>query len=333
MTIIQQSKRKTYSFDKSPLYKLSSKRKLANLLGIQLNELNAFLKQPPDYNYRIYRDKETRRFITEPISVRLKIHKSILKLISRISPPAYIHSAFKNRSYKTNAEYHLSGSNLFTIDIKKFFPSIQFETLHSYFFNKLKCSIDIATILAKLCTVRTKLYGVHLPTGSCISPILSFFVNQRLFNDIEQLCLNEGCAFSVYVDDITVSGENATSQLLNKIALKIHNAGYRYHKIKTFKATPATITGLIVFKGKLDIPHIRKKRIRVLMEALVNTSSPHIKQQILASLIGRLSEVEQVLPQYKNIRLKLLLEYSKDWQVIKDKRVLAQKCKFEKVAK
>lgn len=320
MTAYRRPLRKTYEIDRSPLYGLSSKRKLSEILGVDISYLSALGKNNCATEYRIFVDKKSLRFITEPIGQLSSIHKCLLKLFVRIAPPDYIHSATKGRSYKTNADLHKFSESVLKIDVQKFYPSVKFRCIHSFFLNSLKCAPDIAAILAKICTVETKKHGVHLPTGSCISPILSFLANQKLFDLLNLECKKEGCVFTVYVDDMTVSGANATRAFLTKITTHIHCAGYEYHKIQTYHRVPAMVTGLIVFNGQLSLPHVRAKRIRETEEALQVATNKAIKQKLLASLIGRLAEAESVNAAYKLKRQQVMRTYAVEWQEIVDRR-------------
>ena len=312
-----------YPLERSPLFKLSSKRNLAQLLGIDYKELVNFSRSTLPYQYCIFTDKNTLRYITEPKNELLSIHKRLLNLLTRLETPSYIHSATKKRSYKTNAEQHISSDTVIKIDIRKFFPSVKFEHIHSFFQCTLKCAPDISVILAKLCTVETKKYGIHLPTGSCISPLLSFLANQRLFNRIESLAAARGCIFTLYVDDITISGKQATRDLLTAVAFEIHNSGYGYHKFKIYKEVPSKITGLIISKGRLHLPHSRAKKIRELVEAL-DSSVGGTRPKLLASLVGRLSEAEQINPIYKTVRRNVMDKYRPEWKEIVRQRILKQ---------
>lgn len=304
-----------YAIEQSPLFQLSNKKKLASLLNIDISLISSPDKSKLTSQYRIFVDQKTKRFITEPVGDLKAIHEKLLKLFSRIAPPDYIHSAIKRRSYITNADVHRESKNILKIDIKKFFPSINFYYIHDFFLNTLKCSPDIATILAKVCTVNTKKYGTHLPTGSCISPILSFLANKKLFDAIKNACEKEDCKLTLYVDDITISGENASPALLTIIAMEIFNCGYGYHKIKVYKNQPATITGLIVNDGKIYLPHERVKKIRELVDALDISVGP-LRQQMLASLVGRLSEAEHINLRYKGMRIRIVSKYRKEWNEI-----------------
>ena len=317
---------RTYPLERSPLYGLSSKRKLAEILGIEKAWLADLDNTGITSQYKIFKDKETLRFITEPIADLLIVHRRLLTLFTRMEPPTYLHSAIRKRSYKTNAEVHLGhGGNVLKIDISKFFPSVRYHCVHAFFLSTLKCSPDIAVILAKLCTVSTKKYrGVHLPTGSCISPILSFLANRRMFDSIANLCRSENCRFSLYVDDITISGPNATGHLLAKIAQIIFQAGYGYHKIKTYHHIPAKVTGLIVDGTTLRLPRARIRKIEEL-ETSLEVSENTMRNEVLAQLVGRLSEAEQIQPEYRACRMQVMTRYTKEWnQIVADRQKKAK---------
>lgn len=218
---------------------------------------------------------------------------------------------------------HIIGKNVLKVDIKKFFPNVKFQYIYNFFYITLKCSPDISTILAKLCTVETSKYGTHLPTGSCISPVLSFLANQVLFDSIYTLCAKNGCIFTLYVDDIIISGDNASKDLLNCVVKIIFMHGYGYHKIKIYRSIPAKITGLIVSNGLLNLPYIRSKKIRELNDA-VNIAEGSLKPKLLASLVGRLSEAEQIEPKYKKIRIHVLNKHAAEWAAIVQTRRKSQ---------
>jgi len=313
-----------YSINSSPFFELSNKRKLANLLSIDVSILSLGTSKV-DLEYKTYVDKKTNRFIQEPYGHLLTIQRRILKFLSRIETPAYLHSAIKKRSYKTNAEAHLLGGNVFKVDIVKFYGAVTFQRVHNFFLVDLKCSPDVATILTKLCTVKPNIGNAHLPTGSCLSPILSYLVCANLFKTIEAHCKEKECIFTLYVDDITVSGKNATPSLMMEIAKEISKNGFSSHKYKAYQNGPALVTGLIVKDGKLHLPHSRAKAIREAEKTLSLTVTPKIKANFLASLIGRLAEAEYIDVSYKIRRHKILEQYRDEWRMITEHRIAKAK--------
>lgn len=305
------SEPRRYAIECSPLFRLSNKKKLADLLDVEVSTIRDLEKSGLDQQYRFFVDKKSCRFITQPIDTLEKVHRQLLKLLVRIAPPDYVHSAIKRRSYKTNAYAHRNGGGVVKIDIKKFFPSVRFDCIHKFFSESLQCSVDIATILARICVVRSDNYGIHLPTGSCISPILSFLANKPMFDAIKKLSDECGCTFTLYVDDITISGAAANTELLNMVASEIFKRGYRYHKTNVSNGDYALVTGLVVRRGRLYLPHERITKIRDLLR-LLNISAGS-KEELLASLVGRFSEAEQIEPRYKRLKQHVIDQNASTW--------------------
>lgn len=313
-TLKNKSELHRYPIESSPLYRLGTKKKLAELLAIKSSEIRDLDKSKLDTQYNFFIDRKTRRLITQPTDSLEKIHRQLLKYLVRIAPPDYVHSAIKRRSYKTNANAHRSGGVVIKIDVKKFFPSVKYQCIHNFFSESLQCSPDVATILARLCVVKTEKYGVHLPTGSCISPVLSFLANKSMFDQIKKICDEWGCTFTLYVDDITISGPTAKAELLSLVATEIHKRGYKYHKTNLSAGDHALVTGLVVKKGRLLLPHKRAEKIRGLIRLLEVTVIS--KENVMASLIGRLSEAEQIEPKYKSMRLRVMNKHRLTWENI-----------------
>jgi RNA-directed DNA polymerase len=315
------TKKPHYPLERSPFFQLSSKRKLAELLGTTVLRIEEIIRdEVPSNNYNIFVDNKTTRLITEPSGDLARIHKKILNLFTRIEADDFLHSARKKHSYKTNAEQHLQAENILKIDIKKFYPSIKFSHIHDFFRNVLNCSPDVAVILSKICSVKTDNGPPYLPTGSCISPLLSYYINIKLFRRVAVYCKSRGCEFTLYIDDMTISGTNANKALLNEVAKFIHQAGFGYHKIKLFNSVPAEITGLIIKNSKIYLPHARARKIRDLHQAFVLSRGSH-KRRLMSSLIGCLSEAEQIMPVYTKMRRGLMSKFSNEWQLITDDRL------------
>lgn len=306
-----------YSIEKSPIHSLKSKRKLSSLFTLEMAALVALSLRP---TYRIYKDKKTGRLITQPIGLLEPVHKKLASLLSRIEPPEYLHSATKGRSYKTNASAHATSSNVIKLDLKKFYPATRFNHVFSFFKETLNCSIDVCTILTRLCTVETKNYGKHLPTGSSVSPLLSFYAHLPLFDRLNSICREADCVMTLYVDDVSVSGEKATQELLTILTKEVHSYSLAAHKHKVYKkSVPAKITGVIVHGSRLLLPNERARKIRLMLKTLKEAREDD-RKPLLSSLIGRLTEAEQFDPRYKRIREKIMGQYPMEWAEIVRKR-------------
>lgn len=293
---------KRYLLNQSPLYKLSNKRKLAKLLFISLNDLKEIqsckndkisieLSNNKNYMIKKIKDKKGKERETEvPNKFLKKIHKRIANLLSFIETPLYLHSAIKNHSYKTNAETHIGEHSLVKTDISSFFPSTSFDKIFLFFKEIMLCEYDIATILAKICT-----YDRHLPTGSPLSPILSFFANKSMFDEINDLCLKNNLHFTVYVDDLTISG-NGCFKIFGDILKIIYRNGYKTKSKKNIKYLSGytkEVTGVIIKNNTLKLPNKRYKKIRKLEEEINNINNNSILIKKYNELIGRLREGAQ----------------------------------------
>lgn len=287
-----------YNLNQSPFYKLNSHKKLIKLFKTTKGTLNYLLSQGDNNNYYTFTipQENKDRDVQVPKKILRKIHKKIFELLSRINTPSYLHSATKKLSYVTNAHSHLSSSTKSkhaSIDIKSFFQCASKKQVFNFFFSELNCSEDIARTLSKLCT-----FNSFLPTGSSISPILSFFSYKKMFDEINNVSQSKNIYMSLYVDDISLSGEKITPKVLLKIKDIISNYKLTGHKIKTYGAgQKRIITGIVVnpINKKCDITNKRHQKINSLVHQLRTVSDTDQKIRILKELTGRYFEANQVL--------------------------------------
>ena len=157
-----------YQIERSPLYQLSSKRKLFNLLVVQNQLLNnpknakklgnflteikdvcAFQKFVRADNYRVFTEKKSGRIIQDPKPALKLIHKKLANLLAHIITPNYLHSGVKTQSYVTNASSHLQTPEfVLKMDIHKFYQSCQKEFIFKAFKYDFKIPDDIAWLMA-----------------------------------------------------------------------------------------------------------------------------------------------------------------------------------------
>ena len=198
-----QTNNKSYSLSDSPLYKLKSKKRLEKILQNSLQELVNLSVE--DGNYTVFDDAQKPgkpRKIQKPNSKLDVVHTRIASLLSRVVTPDYLHSGKKKHSNVTNAQAHVGSSSLLTTDVKSFFPSTSRKMVFSFFYSVMQCSADVADILAGVST-----YYNQVPTGSRISMPLAFWANIRMFNELHALSKKHSVQMTVYVDDVTFSGD------------------------------------------------------------------------------------------------------------------------------
>ena len=99
---------KTYQIEKSPFYRVGTKKRLCCVLNTNQITLKRLLRQE---NYWIYEQTSTRnakkiRKIYAPKPEIKQIQKRIQNLLSRIFLPEYLFSGRKGLCYIDNAKFH-----------------------------------------------------------------------------------------------------------------------------------------------------------------------------------------------------------------------------------
>jgi hypothetical protein len=253
-------------------------------------------------NYRLFTKDD--RLIEEPKPRLKKIHTRIHKLLSRIEPPAYLHSV-KGRSYITNAKAHVGKSRLVKLDIRKFFPSTTTEQIYRCFREMFQCEKDTAGLMTNICS-----YDGHLPTGSPLSTLLAFYTHKRMFDEIGELAQANGVIMTCYVDDITLSGKRASTNLSFEVRKIIKKWGLNFKKSKEriYEArAPKLVTGVIITENNVCLPNARHKKIYDLNEIVLNQPINDVDhQKLAASLKGKMYEAIQIDPKVKSILHRFL---------------------------
>jgi hypothetical protein len=274
---------KIYDFKQSPLYALKSKKKLASLFNLTPDQLKNLIKSGLTYSVYEKTEKETKkpRVVEEPAKPLKCLQQKLDLLLSRIEIPDFLHSPAKNRSQLTNANVHRESKTLMKLDIKSYFPSTPSRRIYYFFHRILKCSSDVAAMLTKLST-----YNNHLPTGSPSSPRLAYFAYIEMWEEIYDAASSLGCLMTVYIDDITISGENLSYQLLWSIKTKIHSHGLKYHKEKIYRSQPFEITGVIISRQQTLAPNRHLKKIHMLKSKLNQECDMENKEALKRKLQG-----------------------------------------------
>ncbi len=190
-----------YPIHQSPLFRLLSKRKFESVIGVSWEAIPDLLARD---GYRVWKNEKDRE-IQAPIFWMATVHKRIANLLGRIELPDYLYSR-KGRSYADNARQHVGIQQLLKTDINKFYPSTTRRMVMKLFIEDFQCARDVANRLADICCYKQR----HLPTGSPLSGRVAFFAARHMFDEVSSLASAADCKMTAYVDDITVSGSNAT---------------------------------------------------------------------------------------------------------------------------
>ncbi|TCP91287.1 reverse transcriptase (RNA-dependent DNA polymerase) [Cricetibacter osteomyelitidis] len=301
---------KEYTLDKSPLFNIEYIKRLVSVLNADEEIITSLIKYKAE-NYNCFSQGKKKREIQTPINELYLIHNRIASLLARIKLPKYLYSGVKNRSYIDNAKEHLNSKAILTTDVTAFFPSTTRTMIFWFFKDKMQCSSRMANILADLCSIND-----HLPTGSQISMPLAYWVNSSMFKELHRLAEDHKLKMTVYVDDLTFSGEKVPKGFKYQVEqiIKKHK-----HQIKSEKTTlynnqsVKEVTGLILKEGKLLPPNRQLKKLHQhlnLWEKLIESPRNGIKiEWLYPKVIGVLNNITYFRPEYKNVIFAIQKEY------------------------
>lgn len=279
---------KRYPIHQSPLFRLLGKRQFEKIIRVHWEAVPDLLAQE---GYRVWKNQKDRE-IQAPIFQMATIHKRIADLLGRIELPDYLFSR-KGRSYADNARQHVGNQQLAKTDISKFYPSTTRRMVMNMFIGDFQCSEDVAHRLADICCYKQK----HLPTGSPLSGRVAFFSARHMFDEVATLASASDCKMTTYVDDITLSGPNATKALLGEVRRIVsrHSLHTKQKKSKTFAANAVkTVTGAVIVGNRLRLPNQRHRRISEAHQEVRNSNEIN-RALAVRVLRGRLQEASQVL--------------------------------------
>jgi retron-type reverse transcriptase len=283
-----------YELDQSPFYCLQSKAKLAEILQINLHSLKELTRSDNLYIEKEHHDKKTgkNRLLEEPKPALKLIHKRIEDLLKRIKLASYVHAPTKGRSYITNAKVHINTKVVRSLDIEKYFLSTPARRIYWFFHKRMKCSEDVAGILTKITTFKD-----HLPTGSPSSPILSYFSHLDMWESIEEIVKQNNCNLTVYIDDVTISGDHVSDQLIWQIKSQfcIHGLSSSKKKERSyFNKSSCEVTGIIIKQGELKVPNRQHLKIYQARQKINLEIEPEERKKLTQKLIGLESQIKQV---------------------------------------
>lgn len=272
----------------SQLYKLTSPRRLADVLGLTEPELRAMAVGPNRYRqFEIDKKGGGKRPVEDPVAPLKRVQGRIAKMLARIEPPPFLFCPVKGRCYVRNAARHRDNRVVHCLDIKKFFPNTPRVRVIAFFQKIMGCRADVAGLLGDLCT-----FEGHLPTGSPLSPILAFYSYHDTWAEIAAFCAAKGHTLTVYVDDVTISGAKVPVADVWQVRRMIHRTGLRYHKLKHYVDRPAEITGVVVREGRVVAPHRQHLKHR---QARLSLRQPgNVDRRLQGRLAGLAGQMRQI---------------------------------------
>ncbi|MDP8215824.1 MAG: reverse transcriptase domain-containing protein [Candidatus Kaelpia imicola] len=185
---------------------LDSIQDLAALLDVRCSLVTYYAFILPDKikykKFTIPKKSGGQREINAPILPLKAIQNRLNFILQNIyTPKSYVHGFVKKRSILTNARNHVSKSFVGNIDLKDFFPSINFGRVRGVFIAApFEFNNKVATALARIAC-----FDNYLPQGAPTSPIISNLICVKLDSRLSQLARKYDCFYTRYADDLTFS--------------------------------------------------------------------------------------------------------------------------------
>lgn len=261
--------RKSYALDQCALYRCGSKRRLFDLLQTSASKYSELRSALNLYRQIVKKKKSGEpRIVYAPRYDLKRIQRRISELLMRVDAPEYLMSPVRGRSNIDNAHTHRDALSYRLMDVADFYPSCRASKVAWFFGKVLRCPQDVVAVLVWLTTHEGK-----LPQGSPASPILAFLAYREMWDEIDRIAVEACNKLTVYVDDITVSGESVKGETVWAIKKELHKHGHRTKAAKEESRlfTPVIVTGVVLRRGVLLLPnaqHYKRHQVRKSLEYL-----------------------------------------------------------------
>ncbi len=202
---------------------------LASRLGLDQSDLLQLIRiAPKQYYEKIITKNNKTRILEIPYPLLKAKQKILLKEILSGLPTHPRQFGCPGTSIKDAVADHIRKPVVITLDIKNFFPSVKAGQVGAVL-RRRKASSEVAKAITRLTT-----YKNHLPHGSPTSPCLARLVLNPLALNLERMMksLHSDAAFSIYVDDITLSGPNGLTRLVPQVRRIVQRLGFALNEDK-----------------------------------------------------------------------------------------------------
>lgn len=276
-----------YELVSSPLAQNPTQKKLAEILGLKKSKLEALIAHKDDYVVRrtaIVKRKE--RNLVYPFGKLRVVHEKLKYQLNKVKQPHYVFSPRKGKSTRDNAALHAGQNQYLKLDVKQFYPSTSTEHVFRWAKYALGMRDDVAGLFVHLATI-----DGAVSFGSPLTPVLATLIHRSMFDAIAEECAARGLRISLWVDDITISGNFVPGELVEKIRDIIRLHGLRSHKLSYATGSRhVAVTGVMINGLVIDAPRVLHEEIRYGYNAVLkaeNRQDAELAMNKLLSSLGR----------------------------------------------
>jgi len=206
---------------------------IAKLIGISVAQMEYFAnnlrKHVVEYETPKKHRPTEKRIITAP-SKDLKILLRAIKgyILDEYLYPDYTYG-LGVKTLRQHAELHAGDKELVQVDIRDFYPSLNYKLVYKMWIDDFGFDARAARILTKLTSMDGGLKQ-GFPTSSHIAAIVA----KSLTGELNDFCLLNNLRFSQYVDDLNISGADIDKRKLFKSIIPMaRKVGLTIKKSKT----------------------------------------------------------------------------------------------------
>lgn len=270
---------------RSKFLSIGNTRELCEFLEINPKHLIRILYKKKSPNYRTFQLRKKMgdyRHISSPSHTLKSLQRRINATLQDIIVPLpCAHGFLKTKNILTNAIPHVRKEYILNLDLKDFFPSINFGRVRGMFMRPpFSFSAPVATVLAQTCCDNN-----CLPQGAPTSPIISNIICWRLDKQLQYLANKYRCIYTRYADDISFS--TTLKQFPTEIA-------YRQNDKKIIAGEELTIiingNGFEINNDKVRLQH-RTKRQEV--TGVVVNKFPNVPRKLVRQIRAMLHAWEK----------------------------------------
>jgi RNA-directed DNA polymerase len=308
--------------------KANSLSDVAQILGLRPSHLSYVLYKVPAsekyHQFTVIKKSGGMRTIDAPTPalklIQRKLTKDLLLIEQQIEARRTNNRCILAHGFKTNLSIATNGHNhrrrryVFNVDLKDFFPSINFGRVYGFFTknNDFRLNPKVATIISQIACHENK-----LPQGSPCSPVISNLIANILDIRLNDLSKRNRCTYTRYADDLTFStnekifpraigrdtiGSMNLWEAGTQLISCIERAGFEINPNKTrmqYQNSRQSVTGVVV-NQKVNIPADYYATVHAMCDHLFKTGSCHVnidgikRPYSTNSLRGRLAYIYQI---------------------------------------
>lgn len=187
-------------------YALKEPIDIADLLEITYSRLiyHIYLVKPEKryQTFGIPKKSSGIRQISTPVTALKIIQRKLNQVLQAVyeTKPS-VHGFVIGKNIVTNAQAHAKKRYVLNIDLKDFFPSINFGRVRGMFMaTPYGLHPKVATVLAQICC-----HNNQLPQGAPTSPIITNMICAKMDSQLQKLAKDCKATYTRYADDITFS--------------------------------------------------------------------------------------------------------------------------------